>query len=333
MSKILITGAAGFIGSHLLDFLLELKISNRNIRLLIWDQQELKNLAHLDLNKFEIVYGDIRDKKIVVRAMKNVTDVFHLAAKVDFDGKNYHEYRATNVLGTKNLLDQAVKNKNFHKFVAYSSIAVHGLPAAVGNIINWDEMAPPLYDNFYGRSKWEMEILIRHYHRLYGLKYIIIRPASVYGPRENGPTLALVKAIKNKQFMMIGDGQNKMHYVYVQDLVAATYLAWKSKLKQGEYIIAGPDAPTLEQVVANIYRCLSKDAKFCVSIPKSLALFLAYVLDWLSKMTDIKFPLYPSRVRTMTTTYYYNLDKAKRELNYKPKVKFKDGIKELCASL
>ncbi len=322
--KILVTGATGFIGSHLVEYLLEKKVPLSRLRLFIKPGESLENLPG---KNFDTIYGDIRDKKAVKRAMKDVATVYHLAAKIDFDGKTYNEYKEINVQGTKNFVDEAVKNKNFKKFVNYSSIGVYGLPAGIGDIINWDETHEPTFTNFYGRSKWEAEEVVREAHKKFKLPYAIIRPASVYGPREKGPTLALYRAIKSGQFLMIGSGNNKMHYVYVTDLVAATYLAGISKKEDGEYIIAGAKPTKFIDIVKYVAKSINKPIpKFCVS--KSSALVIAHICQLITTLTGIALPLFPSRVKTMTTTYYYSIEKAKKELGYVPKVPFETGIKK-----
>lgn len=319
-TKILITGAAGFIGSHLVDYLLEKKIPVSSLRLFIKLGNSLENLPN---KQFDIVYGDIRDKSIVKKAMRGVQTVYHLAAKIDFDGRKYSEYEDINVEGTQNLLD-ACKGKSIKKFVFFSSIGVYGLPAGVGNIINYDESHRPTYSNFYGRSKWEAEERVRKAHQEFDLPYTIVRPASVYGPREKGPTLALYQAVKNKRFMMIGDGLNKMHYVYVRDLVEGAYLAVTSKKKNGEYILAGAKPTMFRDIVKEIASSISVESSF-VTLPKSLALLMSYVLEFFGKLVGFKPPLFPSRVRTMTSSYYYNINRAKKQIHYRPRVDFAKG--------
>ncbi|MFA5932972.1 MAG: NAD-dependent epimerase/dehydratase family protein [Microgenomates group bacterium] len=318
--KILITGAAGFIGSHLVDLLLAEGVGAKDLRLIIPKGESLNNLAKVP---FEIIRGDIRDKKSVAKAMKGVDVVYHLAAKIDFDGKTYHEYGEINVDGTQNLLD-ACKGKKIRKFIFFSSIGVFGLPAGIGDIINWDENHPKTYTNFYGKSKWEGEKRVMKAHDKWGLPYAIIRPASVYGPREKGPTYGMYQAIKKHQFLMIGNGKNKMHYVFVGDLVKAARLAELSRKIKGDYIIGGPSADKFIDIADSIAASIDmKIPRFY--LPKKLALVLSYLMELAGKMVGIKPPLFPSRVRTMTTTYFYNINKAKKELGYNPQIDFKKG--------
>ncbi|MEP7167012.1 MAG: NAD-dependent epimerase/dehydratase family protein [Candidatus Woesebacteria bacterium] len=320
MKKFLITGAGGFIGSHLVDLLLSEGIRPGNMRLVIKPGETLDNLPNLP---FEIIYADIRSKTKMFRAVKGCDVVYHLAARIDFDGKTYEEYRDINVDATAYLLAAAQKY-GVKKFVFFSSIGVYGLPAGVGNIDGWDETHPYTYSNFYGQSKWEGEELVRKAHKKTGLPYAIVRPASVYGPREKGPTLALYRAMAHHQFLLIGNGENKMHYVFVKDLVFGARLAEQSKKTAGEYILAGPHPLSFREIVHDVAASIHVSPP-TFSLPTYVALAFAYVFQFVTAISGIALPLFPSRVRTMTTTYWYKIEKAKTEIEYVPKTSFKKG--------
>jgi dihydroflavonol-4-reductase len=321
MSKYLITGGAGFIGSHLIDHLLAEGITAKQMRLIVLPNESLANLPKNQ--PFEIIRGDIRDQKLIKKAVQGVSVIYHLAARIDFDGKTYDDYKDVNVDATRYLLD-ACEDQKITKFIFFSSIAIHGLPAEKGDIINYDETKPAEPTNLYGQSKWDGEELVRQAHREFGLPYAIIRPASVYGPREKGPTLALYKAIKNHQFALIGSGKNKLHYVYVTDLVAAARLAELSKKSSGEYIIGGPEATQFSELVGHVAKSIDQHIPKW-SIPTWIALVGGTVLEWVGNIFGFKPPLFPSRVRTMTSSYYYDISKARRELGYKPAINFAKG--------
>jgi nucleoside-diphosphate-sugar epimerase len=318
--KILVTGASGFIGSHLIELLLEEKVPITSLRLFIFNNESLQNLPKL---RFDIVRGDIRDKKAVAKAMNSVEVVYHLAARIDFDGKTYAEYEDVNVRGTQNFLEEA-RGKHLKKFVFFSSIGVFGMPAATGDILGWNETHKKSYTNFYGRSKWEGELRVMEEHKRCGLPYAIVRPASVYGPREKGPTLALYKAIKHHSFAMIGNGKNLMHYVYVKDLVRGARQAELSKKEAGDYILASAVPTSFRDVVQDVAWSIGASVP-AWHIPTPLALAAAYGMQAVGAVTGIKPPLFPSRVRTMTTSYYYSIDKAKKELRYNPTTTFRQG--------
>lgn len=319
-SKILITGAAGFIGSHLVDLLLKQGVKRGNLRLFIPEGESLSNLPD---SSFDIIRGDIRNARAVKRAVGGVETIYHLAAKIDFDTKTYDEYRSVNVDGTQNFL-HACRNNSLQKFVFFSSIGVFGMPADIGNIEGWDETHPKTYTNLYGRSKWEGEQRVIEAHKRWGIPYAIVRPASVYGPREKGPTLALYRTIKKHQFVMIGDGKNLMHYVYVGDLVAGARQAQLSKKASGDYILAGEKPVPFHEVVRDVAASILETVP-SLSIPKSIALPLSYVAQAAGKLAGIPSPLFPSRVKTMTTTYYYTIAKARKEISYHPKTSFTQG--------
>lgn len=323
--NILVTGAAGFIGSHLLDYLVAQKIPYSRIRLVIapWDTTD--NISHHQLNKLEIIRADIRDQAAMTAAVEGMNVVYHLAARIDFDGQTYADYRDVNVTATEHLLNAGAK-QNIHKFVFFSSIGVFGLPAGIGPMENWDETHPKTYTNHYGRSKWEAEKKVMRAHDKFGLPYAIVRPASVYGPREKGPTLALYRAIKHHQFVMIGAGNNKMHYVYVKDLVTGAYQAQVSKLITGDYILAGAEPTPFKEVIAAVAASIGQRPP-TLRIPTNVAMLAAYGLEAVGNVAGIKPPLFPSRVKTMTTPYYFKIDKARNKIGYNPLVSFQQGAK------
>jgi nucleoside-diphosphate-sugar epimerase len=186
--KILVTGAAGFIGSHLVDLLLKENTPLRKLRLFVYKNESLDNLPK---EYFDIVRGDIRNKLDVKKAMKNIGVVYHLAAKIDFDG-THKEFSDVNVLGTQNLLNEC-KGKDIKKFIFFSSIGVYGMPADVGPIRGWDETQKHTYTNFYGRSKSEAEDKVVEAYRKYKIPYAIIRPASVYGRGKRAQLMLFIR--------------------------------------------------------------------------------------------------------------------------------------------
>jgi nucleoside-diphosphate-sugar epimerase len=318
--RYLITGAAGFIGSHLVDLLLAEGVKPQQLRLIVKPGESLANLPD---QPFEIKVADIRDKKAMFAAVKDCEVVYHLAARIDFDGKTYESYKDVNVDATGYLLAAAQKYE-VKKFVFFSSIGVYGLPAGVGDINGWNETHPYTYSNFYGESKWAGEELVRAAHQKSGLAYAIVRPASVYGPREKGPTLALYQAIKNHQFLMIGNGKNLLHYVFVKDLVKGARLAELSKQATGEYILAGPPPLTFREIVDNVAASIHEKVP-AFSLPTPVALGLAFGCQMVNQILGTHLPLFPSRVRTMTTTYWYDISKARKAIGYQPKTPFQKG--------
>ena len=324
MNKTLITGASGFIGSHLVETLLEYKIPFKNIRLLIPEKESLTNLPNL---KFDIVRGNIQNTKDVKKAVEGVDIVYHLAALTIDGGKYYtqEEYAKVNVVGTENLLN-ACKNRKIKKFIFFSSIAVYGLPAWVGNIRNWNENQPNNPREIYVESKLKAEEKIIEANKKWGIPYVILRPTSVYGPRDKRNLLELYRAIAKHLFFFIGDGKNKMDYVFVKDVAKAAYLAAISLQTKADYIIGCGNPITLNEIVFYVAKSINTTVPF-LHVPKSFAYLMSFIVEGVSKLLRIKPMLFPARVKVMARDCYYDIGKAKKELNYKPLFSFEKGTK------
>lgn len=318
MKKILITGAAGFIGSHLVELLLK-EEELQNLRLFIQENEPLDNLPKM---KLDIVRGDIRDKRAIKKAMKDVKIIYHLAART-IEPTRFTDFKSVNVEGTQNLLDEC-KNNRMEKFILFSSIAVFGLPAWRGDMVNLDETAPKRYAEQYGKSKWEAEKAVVRAHKEWNLPYAIVRPTSVYGPRDKRNLLELYQVIKKHLFFFIGNGRNKMDYVYIGDVVKAARLAQQSPKKSGDYIIGGGRPITLNEVVAAVSESINEKVSN-IYVPKNLSLALSYITYYGGKLINIRSPLFPSRVKVMTSNCYFNIKKARSELGYEPKMSFRQG--------
>ncbi|SDO06392.1 SDR family NAD(P)-dependent oxidoreductase [Alkalicoccus daliensis] len=222
MKTILITGGAGFIGSHTVELLLR-----RDYQVIILD-----NLSSGDRNNVPeqavFIEGDIRDEKGTARifAEYSIDGVIHLAAqsKVGPSVERPEEDMAINVLGTVNLL-QAAQKYHTRKFVFASSAAVYGhveeLPVT--------EASPTAPLSPYGTSKLAAEAYIQMFHRLYGFEIGILRFSNVYGPRQTAATEAGVITIFIDQLLageaptIQGDGQQTRDFVYVEDVAAAIF--------------------------------------------------------------------------------------------------------------
>lgn len=315
----LVTGGAGFIGSHLIDHLVEEGIPESSIRLV---------LRHPDKphrrGKFSIVHGDLEDPTVAKKAVEGISVIYHLAAISGFGGVTINDYRRGNVLPTQNLLN-AIKQKKIKKFVMFSTIAVYGIPSGIGNILGWNETHPQSYTEIYGQSKSEAEMIVRDYHNKYHIPYTIIRPTSVYGPRDFGQLYGVFRAISRGYFFHIGNGKNKLDFVFVKDLVKGTRLAELSKKKSSDYILGSGNPTSMNEVAYDIALSVNKPGRF-IHIPTNFALPLSYGIEGISKLIHRQLPLFPSRVRIITSSYYYDISKAKKELGYSPSYSFKEAV-------
>lgn len=311
--KYLITGATGFIGSHLVKYLLDDGVPIENIRLFVLPGDSLKNLPDLG---FDIFYGDIRNKGDVKKSIHNVDIVYHLAALVVKKEYTEEDYFEVNTKGTGNILE-CVSKSNIKKFIFFSSASVYGLPICKGDMENISESAPKDPCEVYGKSKLDAENLVISS----GINYGIVRPTSVYGPRDHSSFPKLINSIKNHYFFTVGDGKNRIDYVNVRDLVRAARLVEKSVRSNEDYIIGGGPA-TLNQIVGTI-SSMTNSWTIPFMIPKYLAMFLSH----LTVIFDL--PFYPDRVRAMTSNFYFNLSKSKTKLKYQPLINLSQGVAEI----
>lgn len=223
--NVLITGGAGFIGSHIVDLLIENGYC-------VFVVDNLSSGSESNLNKAVKFYNlDINSDKLEeVFAQNKIDYVFHLAAQPSVSGsiKNPTQDATENILGSINVLKFA-KKYGVKKFVTASTAAVYG----VLQYLPVDENHSTKCLSFYGISKLTME----KYIELFGIDYIIFRLANVYGPRQNAHGEAGVVAIfadkmkNNENITIDGDGEQTRDFVYVADIARAFLQAIESDVK------------------------------------------------------------------------------------------------------
>ena len=259
LRKVLVTGGAGFIGSHLVPQLLELGDSVTVLDNL--SAGKLENLnGVLDHPKFTFKRGDIRDKTLPDEVFNDVDSIIHLAALIDIsasvnDPIQNHEI---NVDGTFNLLYTAIKHK-VKKFVFASSTAVYGdlktLPVQENNALH--PLSP------YAASKIAGEAYCSAFANCFGLDTIALRFFNIYGLRsENSPysgviTKFLQKIINGELLTIDGLGEQTRDFIHVNDIVRAVILALESKGLKGEVFNVCTGKPTSINQLATILKTVT----------------------------------------------------------------------------
>ncbi|MEM3382526.1 MAG: SDR family oxidoreductase [Nitrososphaerales archaeon] len=252
-SRILVTGGAGFIGSHIVDRLLQ-----EGFKVIVLDNLStgrITNIKHYLKNKnFQLIKGDIREENVVRRALKGVEAVIHEAAisSVEESIKNPIKTNDVNVNGTLNLLNLSVK-EGVKRFIFASSASVYG------------DLNPPLNEDFqpkpmspYAVSKLSGEYYCKVFHKIYGLETICLRYFNVYGPRQrnnqyNNVIINFIDNIKkNKPLVIFGDGLQTRDFIYISDVVEASIIALKSKEGIGEVFNIATGKPTTINELAQI---------------------------------------------------------------------------------
>ncbi|MCT4593976.1 MAG: SDR family oxidoreductase [Anaeromicrobium sp.] len=233
--KVLITGGAGFIGSHIVD-----KLVDKGYKVCVIDNLSTGNLNNLN-KKVKLYEMDIRDNKLhEVFEKEKPNYVIHNAAQIDvqksiqqpaFDGD-------VNIIGTINVLENCVKH-NVEKIIYPSSAAVYGVPEYLP--VDEEHKVEPI--SYYGISKHTPEHYIKVYSELHNLKYTILRYSNVYGirqdPKGEGGVISIFvdKVIEKQQPTIFGDGKQTRDYIYVEDVAEANLKAMESK-KNGIYNIS-----------------------------------------------------------------------------------------------
>lgn len=319
--KVLVTGATGFIGSHLVKRLVD---DGHYVRCLVRKTSNVDELKELNIN---FAYGDIQEKKSLEEAVEGKEIIYHLIGIGSLSANSEEEFKQfyeINVLGIKNLLDALLsKNPNIKKVIYLSSTAAVGLQ---NGIIN--EETPCIPVTPYQKSKYESEKLILDYYEKHGLPITIIRPCMVYGPGSlHSEILRMCKFIERGVFPLFNNGNNSVPLVYVTDLVQGITLA-AEKTKGGKiYFMTNDKISTMNQIIDVISQTMGVRV-FRIKIPKRFAKFCAYILENIALMFKFKPIITRERINSMTTNRGFSIEKAKKELGYNPNVPMEEGIKE-----
>ncbi|MFH1459868.1 MAG: NAD-dependent epimerase/dehydratase family protein [Candidatus Omnitrophota bacterium] len=226
--EVLITGGAGFIGSHLCHRLLKAKIIP-----VVLDNLSVGKKENVP-SGCKFIKGDIQDFKLAQQVIKNVDAVFHLAANVTIRGSvdKFHEDAYTNIMGTLNLLRACRVSKRVKKFIFASSMAVYA-DCTRPKSINEDYKKEPISP--YGIAKLAGEKYVLVACAQIGIESTVLRYFNTYGPGQTFTpyvgviTIFINRLLDNKSPVIFGDGKQRRDFVYVGDIVEATYRVLNKK--------------------------------------------------------------------------------------------------------
>jgi len=300
--KILVTGGAGFIGSHLVDDLIALKN-----RVVVVDNLSSgkKEYVHPKAVFYKI---DVRDKKISgIFKKERPRVVFHFAAQplVDEARKNPAETFEANIMGTVNILENCRKANNIESIVIISSDKAYGK----SDTMPYTEETPLRGDHPYDASKSAADLIAMTYFKTYGLPVVITRFSNVYGPKDTNFSRiipgVMEAIIKNKEFLIRSNGKMVREYTYVKDISnACVVLAQKTSKNKGQAFNFGSN---------NVFS----------------------VIETVKKVQDILGKKIPYKIlniaKNETPDQYLDWSKAKKKLAWQPKISFEKGVKETFA--
>jgi dTDP-glucose 4,6-dehydratase len=306
MTKIFVTGGAGFIGSAFIQQVLK---ETSDVEIINFDALtyagNLENLKDLDTTRHSFVKGDICDKNAVLNALPNDADaVFNFAAEshVDRSITSASEFVTTNVLGTQILLD-AARAKNVRRFVQISTDEVMGsLPE--NDTAFFTEDSPIQPNSPYAASKAAAEHFVRAARETFGLDTIITRCGNNYGQRqfpEKLIPLMIANAMNDEPLPVYGDGKNVRDWIFVEDHARAIWLA-SERGNSGEiYNIGARNERRNIEVIQSILDTLGK--------PHSL---IKYVTDRLGH--DRRYAIEATKTET--------------ELGWQPQTNWEEGLQK-----
>ena len=313
--NVLVTGATGFVGSHLTSTLVK---QGNKVRVLA---RSSSNTTLLESQGVEICRGEITDAAAVEHAMKDCQQVYHLAAKMVAPKTPRSLYYKANVVGTQTVAQAALKAK-VERLVYASSAGVYGVikhPPVT-------EMTSLNPSSGYRETKFLAEQAVLSLHRQEGLPSVIIRLPGVFGPGSLS-LLGLVKAIASGQFRMIGTGENHDHLGYVSDVVDALQRCAQTQGIEGEcYLIAGAESVKVKDLTRMIAQELGVSSAFG-QLP--IAPYRAFNGLAEAVYQQFKFDL-PRihRYALFLADKVLDLSKAKTQLGYCPTVSVEEGIRQ-----
>jgi nucleoside-diphosphate-sugar epimerase len=314
--EVLVTGATGFVGSHLVDCLLERGYRPRCL------VRPTSNLRYLSLSEVELFYGELDGSTDWEAALDGIKVIYHVAG-VTFAARR-QDYFKVNHRGTEAVLAAAVRHRDHIKrFVLISSLAAVG-PGRDGQPVT--EEAAPAPITAYGRSKLLAEEAARAVSDL--LPITIIRPPAVYGPRDYA-IYELFKLISRGILPTIGRYDKKISLVHARDLAHGIILAAESQVAAGRtYFISDEEVYCWSHVSQLLARILGRPIR-TITIPRPIALGAALFSEALAMIWNKPPILNRDKVADLSQRCWAcSTERARRELGYRQRIPLEDGLRE-----
>ena len=307
MSKILVTGATGFVGKRLVPALIS---AGHEVRCAVSKKVDWLNAEQVVVNKLE-------DDPDWSDALVDVDVVIHLAARVhvmnETSASAMDDYCKINSIATRNLANQAAQH-NVKRFVFLSSIKVNGEFTLKNTPFTEESIAQP--EDPYGQSKLYAEQYLQAISQNTGLEVVIIRPPLIYGPEVKANFLKMLHLIRKGLPLPFGRVKNSRSLVYIENLISALCtVATHPNAANQTYLVADDDSLSLTQMMSTIGKAMGKRSRL-IPVPVSLMSFSFALLG----------------KKNINTRLFgcleVNNNKIKSQLNWVPPVTATEGLKE-----
>lgn len=311
-----VTGGTGFIGSHLVDRLLE---QGHQVRTLV---RKSSNLRWLDGKNVELVEGDIRHPDSLQAFLRDADMVYHIAGVVK--ARNRQGYIEGNVLATQHMLEAATRYApRLRRFLYVSSQTAAGPSQSLERPLREDDTPRPI--TTYGESKIAAEEAVRAMGNEF--PWTIVRPPAMYGPRDT-EIFIYFQTIARRLNSMIGFGDKRLSLLHSDDLVQGMILAAEADVSLGQtYFISSEEFYSWPQV-GRITAGIMQRRALTVRLPHGLVYTVAAVAQSIAAMQRRPATLNLEKARDITQRYWIcDVRKAREELGYRQQVSIEDGIR------
>lgn len=313
-----VTGANGFVGSHLVDTLLSKGLKVRCI------VRKSSSLKWLDKKNIEIFDSGLFDKEGLREAFNGANYIYHVAGVVK--SKTKEGYFKGNVETTRNLLEVAIENSTtIKRFLVVSSQTVSG-PSTDGHPVNEETRCNPI--TTYGRSKLEEEKLVLSYKDR--LPITICRAPAVYGERDT-EIFIYFRTFSKGLTTTIGFNKKELSLIHAVDLVEGFYLAAMSEKAKGEIYFIGSEKFYTWQEINSITSKILNKKPIIIKVPHFLVYTIASVAQFFAMFSSKPATLNIEKAKDITQQYWTcDTSKAMKDFGYRQKISIEDGIKRTC---
>ena len=318
-----ITGATGFVGGHVAEACVARGHTVSTIA------RPTSDTALLDRLGATVHRGDLADSGLIQRALEEVEVVVHCAAKVG-DWGPVEDYRAVNVHALRNLLE-ACKGRPLRRFVHLSTLGVYAARHHYGT--DETEPLPARHIDGYTQTKVEAERFVLDYYRSYGVPAVVLRPGVIYGPRDRTVLPRLIELLRARRLPYLGGGKGAFNGIYIGNLVDAIFLAVDQPKALGQvYNVTDGEFVSKRRFIETVADGLGLERP-TRSVPLWLARLLAWQMERQARRTGASQAprLTQARLKLFGLNLDYSIEKAKRELGYRPRVPFDEAMKETIA--
>jgi nucleoside-diphosphate-sugar epimerase len=329
--RILVTGATGFIGRHLVE---RLRADGHEVRALVRNLAKALAIRRLGA---EVFSGDVTDRQSVSEAMRGVQAVFHLASRVT-DWGSWTEFESATVQGTENVLRAAAEARVI-RFVHLSTVGVYDdretrKSRIVDETISQGDRGDRTL-GFYARAKVLAEAAVWRYYKSHRLPVVVLRPALVYGPHDETTLPRLIDYLRGRGAMWVGANNPTIDPIYVSDVVDCAVAALESPNAVGQAYNVAPDR---EWGVKEFWTSLCRELGIRPprwTIPAWTVALAAVVCETVARALGRRQP--PTLTRAGVSIFaldrHHDPTKAMRELCWRPKVSLQEGLRRTVRSM